>query len=184
MSGSDRSTADRLKRGRPCRITIVAAIIVFMLFAPEMMEGKYMEPTMKDGQVFVVSKARYSAKRKSPERDRLVILDKKFSLDAGAEDNIMSRVIGLPGDTVEITEGKVLVNGEEYTTRNGIRGAAGEVPLTKLEGNQVFLLSDHRGAGDPDSSDSALGPVDMRKIKGNVLFRIWPLKQIASMRYR
>ena len=76
------------------------------------------------------------------------------------------------------------VNGEEYTTRNGIRGAAGEVPLTKLEGNQVFLLSDHRGAGDPDSRDSALGPVDMRKIKGNVLFRIWPLKQIASMRYR
>ena len=184
MRGSDRSAAEGFRRGRPYRIAIVAAIIVFMLFAPEIMEGKYMDPTMKDGQVFVVSKARYSAKRKSPERDRLVILDKKLSLDAGAADNIMSRVIALPGDTVEIIEGKVLVNGEEYTTRNGIRGAAGEMPLTKLEGNQVFLLSDARAAGDPDSRDPGLGPVDMRKIKGNVLFRIWPLKSFASMRYR
>lgn len=184
MPGPERSSADWRRRGRPYRIAIVAAIIVFMLFAPEMMEGKYMEPTMKDGQAFVVSKARYSAKRKSPERDRLVILDKKLSLDAGAADNIMSRVIALPGDTVEITEGKVLVNGEEYITRNGVRGAAGEVPLTKLEGNQVFLLSDERAAGDPDSRAAKLGPVDMRKIKGNVLFRVWPLNRFASMRYR
>ncbi len=182
MTKADRTAPAGRRRRSPYRLAIVAAIIVFMLFAPEMMEGKYMEPTVKDGQVLVVSKTRYSAKRRTPERDRLVILNKRLSLDAGAEDNIISRVIGLPGDTVQITEGKVLVNGEEYTTATGIRGAAGEVPPVKLEGNQVFLLSDDRSAGAPDSRDAALGPVDMREIRGNLLFRVWPLNRFASMR--
>ena len=171
----------RRKRGRPYRIAIVVAIIVFLLLAPEVQEGNSMDPTISDGQVFVVSKSRYSAKRKAPEADKLVILQKSLSLDAGAKDNIITRVIAVPGDTVEIKNGKVFVNDEEYVTKGGIKGAKGTFARTKLKGNEVFVLNDNRKAKSIDSRSPKLGLVDMREIKGNVLFRIWPLSKFKGM---
>jgi len=169
------------KRFRPYRIAIVVAIIVFLLLAPEVQNGNYMDPTITDGQVLVVSKSRYSAKRKSPAPDRLVILKKPLSLEVGADDNIIARVIAVPGDTVEISKGKVFVNDEEYVTHSGIKGAKGSFEKTKLEGNEVFLLSDNRKVKKYDSRNPDIGLVDMRQIKGNVLFRIWPINKFAGM---
>ncbi len=171
----------RRKRGRPYRIAFVVAVIVFLLLAPEIQNGNSMDPTISDGQVFVVSKSRYSAKRKAPETDKLVILEKTISLDAGAKDNIITRVIAVPGDTIEIKNGKVFVNDEEYVTKGGIKGAKGTFARTKLKGNEVFVLNDNRKAKSIDSRNSKLGLVDMREIKGNVLLRIWPLTKFDGM---
>lgn len=178
----------RRAKGRPYRLAIVVALILFLVVAPEIQEGNSMDPVIKDGQVFVVSKiSRYSAKRKAPAHDKLVILDKQYSLDAGAKDNIITRVIAVPGDTVEISKGKVIVNGEEYITGNDVKGAAGSFKKTKLKGNQVFVLSDNRSSkrfGIYDSRNPRLGDgglIDMRKIKGNVLLRIWPLREFGIM---
>ena len=113
-------------KGRPYRLAIILAIVFFIVIAPEIQEGNYMDPTIRDGQMLLGNKfAHFSAKRKAPERDTHVILDKDISLEAGAEDNIVTRVIALPGDTVEVKDGKVLVNDEEYVTRNDISGAKG-----------------------------------------------------------
>ena len=142
-----------------------------------------MDPAVKDGQVLLANKfARYSAKRKAPERDTIVIIDKKVSLDAGADDNIITRVIAVPGDTVEIKGGKVFVNNKEYTTRNGEYGATGKFKKRKLKGNQVFVLSDNRESAKFEKLDSRnpdLGLVDMRKIRGNAVMRIWPLSEFT-----
>ncbi|MDO4869520.1 MAG: signal peptidase I [Bacillota bacterium] len=181
MGKYDTPAVKERKRGRPYRIAIVLAIIVFLLLAPEVQEGKYMDPTLSDGQVLVVTKSRYSAKRKAPEHDKLVILEKTTSLDAGAKDNITSRVIAVPGDTVEIKNGTVYVNEEEYVTKNGIKGAKGSFKSTRLKGNQVFILSDNRSVKQYDSRNPDVGLVDMRQIKGNVLFRVWPLNKLSYM---
>ena len=174
----------RHRKGRAYRIAFVVAVIVFLLLAPEIQNGNSMDPIISDGQVFVVSKSRYSAKRKAPETDRLVILEKTTSLDAGAKDNIITRVIAVPGDTVEIKNGKVLVNDEEYVTKGGIKGSKGTFARTKLKGNEVFVLNDNRTVKSIDSRSARLGLVDMRNIKGNVLFRVWPLKKIRGMNDR
>ena len=108
------------------RLAFVAAVIVFILLAPEVNNGNYMDPTITDGQALVTSKTSFTMNRGMPDRGQLVILKKPFSQEAGAKDNIITRVIGLPGDTVEITEGKVLVNDEEYVTPNGIKGCSDE----------------------------------------------------------
>ena len=131
------------KKWRPYRIAIVLAIIVFILLAPEVQTGHSMDPTISDGQVLVVTKSRYSAKRKAPEHDKLVILEKTLSLDAGADDNIIARVIAVPGDTVEVKNGKVLVNEKEYVTRSGIKGAKGGVRA----GRQPQFKKIHRQQG-------------------------------------
>lgn len=172
-------------KGRPYRLAIILAIIFFIVIAPEIQEGNYMDPTIRDGQVLLGNKfAHFSAKRKAPERDTLVILDKDISLEAGAEDNIVTRVIALPGDTVEVKDGKVLVNDEEYVTRNDISGAKGTFKKKTLKGNQVFVLCDNRSASEfrkYDSRNPKLGTVDMRKIRGTVVVKTWPLSAFSFM---
>ena len=68
--------------------------------------------------------------------------------------------------------------------KGGIKGTAGSFPKTKLKGNEVFLLNDNSAsgtAGNPDSSNPELGLVDMREIRGNIIFRIWPLTGFGTM---
>ena len=161
------------------RFAIIAAIIVFILLAPEVNDGNYMEPTIDGGQALVTTKTAFSMNRGMPDRGQLVILKKPFSRDAGADDNIITRVIAVPDDTVEIAEGKVLVNDEEYVTPNGIKGCRGEFQKTKIKDNQVFVLCDNRNTKKVfDSRNDAIGVMSSKQIKGKVLLRIWPPKKL------
>lgn len=166
------------RRKSPYMVAIALAIVMFTLVAPEVNEGDAMSPAINDGQVLVVSKTKYSAKRGEPERDKVVILEKNAAQNV-SEDNIIARVAGLPGETVEIKDGKVYIDGEEYITENGVSGAEGEMKV-KLTEDQVFLLCDNRDEN-VDSRNEKLGPVNMRDIKGNVLFCVWPLSQFGGI---
>lgn len=168
------------RRRSPYMTAAALAIVLFLVLAPEINEGNAMDPTIKDGQLLVTSKlTHYSAKRGAPDRDRLVIVDKVLSKKISS-DNIIARVAAVPGDHVVIRDGSVYVNDEEYVAPGGIRGAEGDLDI-KLTGQEVFLLCDNREEV-LDSRDPKLGPVDMRKIKGNVLLRIWPLSAFGKVK--
>ena len=109
------SKASWRRRYRPYIAAAVLAFVLTMLVAPEVNEGKGMEPTLKDGQVLVVTKKSYSAKRGAPELGQIVVLEKKLAPEV-YKDNIIGRVAGLPGDSIEIKNGKVYRNGKEYIT--------------------------------------------------------------------
>ncbi len=161
------------------RLAFVLAIIVFILLAPEVNNGNYMEPTLSDGQILVTSKTTFTTNRGMPDRGQLVILKKPFSQEAGADDNIITRVIAIPGDTVEITDGKVLVNDEEYITPNGIEGCKDEVTKVKVKENHVFVLCDNRNTKQKmDSRNENIGVMSSKEIKGKVLIRVWPLEKL------
>lgn len=166
------------RRYRPYIAAAVLAFVLTMLVAPEVNEGNAMEPTLRDGQVLVITKNSYSAKRGEPELGQVVILEKTLAPDV-SEDNIIGRVVGLPGDTIEIKNGKVYRNGKEYITEGGISGAEGKLKV-KVGKDDVFLLSDNRDST-IDSRNKKLGTVDMREIKGNVKFVIWPLSDIGGV---
>ena len=156
------------------------AIVLFLVVAPEVQEGPSMDPTIKDGQVLVTSKmTHYSSKRGAPDKGKLVVLDKVLSKKI-SNDNIIARSIASDGDHVVIKDGVVYVNDEEYVAPGGIRGAEGELDMT-LGKNEVFLLCDNREEL-MDSRNPKLGAVDMRKIKGNVLLRIWPLSKFGKVK--
>ena len=163
------------KAHRWYRLAFIAAIIVFILLAPEVNNGKYMEPTIEDGQALITSKTSFTMNRGMPDRGQLVILKKPFSQEAGADDNIITRVIAIPGDTVEITDGVVLVNDEEYVTPNGIKGCKDDFAKVKIKDNQVFVLCDNRNTKKVfDSRNENIGVMSSKQIKGKVLMRVWP----------
>ena len=166
------------RRYRPYIVAGVLAFVLTMFVAPEINEGNAMSPTIKDGQVLVTIKASYSAKRGQPDLGQVVILEKLLAPDV-SKDNIIGRVVGLPGDTVEIKGGKVYRNGKEYVTKGGISGAEGKLKVD-VGKDDVFILSDNR-TSNVDSRNKKLGLVNMREIKGNVKFIIWPLSDIGGV---
>ena len=140
---------EKEKAHRWYRLAFVAAIVMFILLAPEVNNGKYMDPTISDGQVLVTSKTAFSTNRGMPDRGQLVILKKPFSQEAGADDNI--------------------------TTPNGIEGCKDEVTKVKIKEGKVFVLCDNRNTKLKfDSRNEDIGVMSAKEIKGKVLLRAWP----------
>lgn len=165
-------------RNAPYLIAVCLAFVMVILVAPEVNEGSAMEPAIEDGDFLVVSKTSYSLNRGIPDRNQVVILEKNVAEDV-SRDNIIARVAGLPGETVEIRDGKVYIDGKEYVTPGGIKGAEGQLQI-ELGEEEVFLLCDNREEN-TDSRNEGLGPVDMRDIKGDVLLRIWPFSGFGGI---
>ena len=167
-------------RRSPYVIAFVLAVVMFVLVAPEVNEGNAMDPTIQDGQILVVSKTAFSENRGAPDRGQIVILE-KLAARGVSEDNLIARVAGLPGETVTVKKGEILIDGEPYVTENGISGAGAlEEMQVELTDSQVFLLCDNREEL-MDSRNNALGAVELTDIKGKVLFSVWPFSRLGGI---
>jgi signal peptidase I len=110
----------------------------------------------------------------------VVVLDRPPGV-ASAADELVKRVIGMPGDRIEARDGRVLRNGvpisEPYLRPGCADNAAGLAPVTVPSG-QIYLLGDNRC----HSLDSrGFGPVDMRSVQGRAVAIIWPLDHAGSI---
>ena len=163
--------------------TLVLTVLIFLgiqtfVAQPYRVEGESMESTLEPDQHVLIDKLtpRWSAY----ERGDIVVLDPPEEAAQGGTPFI-KRVIGLPGDRVELRDGAVYVNGsrldEPYVYRDdGVpqRTEAlldGETAWTVPDGS-VFVLGDHRG----NSSDSrAFGPIEIAHVLGRAWLRYWPV---------
>ncbi len=165
-------------RYRPYIIAVVLAIIMTTLVMPEVMDGDLMSPTMEDGTIVVCTKISYSAKRGLPPINQVVVLEKKATKGV-FEDNLMARVVGIPGDTIEIKENKVYRNGA--LIRQGQDDDHwGSLESITLGEDEVFLLGDN-DQGKTDSRNEKIGTVSMKEIKGNVAWIIWPVSEFGKV---
>ena len=87
------------------------------------------------------------------------------------EDKLVKRVIGLPGDTIKIDDGKVFINGKEYKEKykrdKKAERRSLDIIQLELKESQYFIMGDNRN----HSSDSRLfGPIDISEIKSKYLF--------------
>jgi signal peptidase I len=135
-------------------------------------KGRSMEETFSDGQRVVVLKAFYAL-----QRGDIVVF--ASSEDPGKD--LIKRVVGLPGEVVQIRRGGVYINGkrleEDYLKPN----ARGRYETTRepvrLDPNCYYVLGDNR----PDSHDSRyFGEVPKGSIKGKVVVRWWPFSMFKS----
>jgi signal peptidase I len=137
-------------------------------------ESVSMEPTLHAGNFVIVNKLAYQIGR--PVRGDVIVF--KYPPDPTQEPYV-KRVIGLPGDLVEITDGRVYINGvplfEPYLADEISRGGEWRIPA-----NSLFVLGDNRN----NSSDSrAWGMVPMDYVIGKALLVYWPPQKWAWLSF-
>jgi signal peptidase I len=150
---------------------LVAALIQFFVLEPLRVDGQSMSQTLIHNEFILVSKADYW--REEPQR-----LDVVICRYPDREDTYVKRVVGIPGDTVEVKKDVVLVNGtalkEEYITYPADYNFG---PIT-LKADEYFVLGDNR----IHSTDShIIGPIKRNAILGRVRLVIYPLNKIRTI---
>jgi len=159
-------------------ISVVLAIFVILfIYQPVKVEGTSMMPTLDDQERIFINKFVYRFHFGSIDRGDTVV----FWFPGDPTKSYIKRVIGMPGDRVEVDQGKVIVNGqalvENYVPpefRDQTSMAERVVPA-----DQYFVLGDHRSS----SNDSrAWGMVPRRYIYGKAVFIYWPLDKMGLLR--
>jgi len=152
---------------------MLAALVVVFVVQPVKVEGTSMLPRLHDGErIFVNKLIYYDEYRWAPkiERGDIVV----FWYPEDPSKSYIKRVIGLPGETVEIREGAVLINGsplvESYLDPKSNLATKSQAPaVVKL--NYYFVMGDNR---DNSSDSRSWGLVPKKYIYGKALFRYWP----------
>lgn len=151
--------------------TVLPAIVIALLInvfvgQATRVEGQSMEPNLHSDQRLVVEKMSY--RFHGPQRFDIVVL----KLPSQGEELLIKRVVGLPGETVEIHDGLVYVNGlpldEFFVQGETYPGRQGSVTVPPLH---VYVLGDNRN----HSNDSrSFGPVPIENVVGRAWVSYWP----------
>ena len=188
---------------------VIALLIRYYVGTPTIVKQSSMYPTFKQNDRLVLNRI-YRTAKTIPSRGEIITFEaptaqaessnnptakyernsrgwlKKFTynvLEIG-KISYIKRVIGLPGEHVEIKDGKVYINGNELKENY----LSDTVKTESMDGdffdiivpqNTVFVMGDNRSG----SSDSRIfGCIPYEKIEGKVIFRFWPLNNIGSVK--
>jgi len=164
----------RLYRTIASSIIVVAAIAVLIatLWFPVMsVNGTSMEPIMNDGDIIVAVKD-------------IRLIDRGDIIAFYYNDKVLlKRVIGLPGDTVNMDDqGNVFVNGklvkEPYISKKSLGICDVQFPVT-VDENSVFVLGDHRSVS-VDSRSKDMGNIFNERIIGKIVWQIYPFNKLGT----
>ncbi len=164
-------------------LLVLCLSYLFITFVGQRTEvqGSSMEATLSNGDQLIVDKISY--RFRDPKRYDIIVFPFRY------EDNTfyIKRIIGLPGETIQIDgEGNIWVNGEileESYGREMIRdpGLAAE-PITLGE-DEYFVMGDNRN-NSSDSRVEAVGNIHRNEIIGRAFIRIWPLSKFGILKHQ
>ncbi len=155
---------------------VIAIVVILFLYQPVRVEGTSMKPTLADEERIFINKFVYRFGFSQIARGDVVV----FWFPRDTTKSYIKRVIGVPGDTVEVKDGTVFVNAkklyEPYVTEENRDHASWEA--RELGTDEFFVLGDHRNA----SNDSrAWGLVPRSYIYGKAVFVYWPLDRMGVL---
>ena len=155
---------------------VLAAMVGIMLFQTVTMQESSMEPTIAVGDRFFINRVVY--KFSSPKRGDLIVFRTNASDDAALH---IRRVIGLPGETIQISGGRILIDGEAYKEGKDFPmisnpGLASSSII--LESGEYFVLGDNRNNSE-DSRYADIGMIKKRYIAGKIWFTCAPFEKLG-----
>jgi len=159
-------------------ITILIAVVVFVCLQLTVqaytVEGSSMEPNFYDGEDIMVNKVCYHSS--GPQRGEVIIFDPPFA----SPRPFIKRVIGLPGETVEIKDGKVFIDGIPIEEEYIMAPPNYTMPAIEVPENEYFVLGDNRNV----SADSRNGwTVPRDNIIGKAWFIYWPPSKLGVVKH-
>lgn len=169
-------------------VLLAAFLINQFIFQSYFVEGTSMVPTLQNNDRLIIEKvdrtlAHATGRPYMPTRGEIVVLDSSLIAANGASEQLIKRVIGLPGDTVSVKDGVVTVTNKENPDGFNVDKRLGlelvptysSQPLTfTVPEKHVFVMGDNRAQnGSHDSR--AFGPVPSEKLEGRLWARILPL---------
>jgi signal peptidase I len=159
----------------------VFLFIYLLVLQPHKIKGHSMEPNFQDKEYLLTDKITYRFLR-DPQRGDVVV----FKAPPNYTDEYIKRIIGLPGEKIMVSQGKVYINGralgESYLPA-GLFISGGnylqEGKVVTVPANSYVVLGDNR----PHSLDSrAFGPVNFEKLTGRAWIVYWPLGEIGGIK--
>lgn len=136
-----------------------------------------MQPNFYSGDYVITSRQAYKLFG-DPKRGDVIVFKSHLYDEKGKQKNLIKRIIGLPGDSVEIKNGDVYINGEllqeEYVAEQGL---SGEMEAVTVPEGRLFVMGDNRRVSQ-DSRSPAVGTIEMESIVGKVVIRLYPFNQI------
>jgi signal peptidase I len=153
-------------------LLIVLVVNVFLAQATRV-EGQSMEPNLHNNERLIIEKISY--RFHPPHRGDIVVI----RMPNRHSDPLIKRVVGLPGETIEIRDGHVYINGQMLNEPYLEQLTYGDTGPHVIAPGYMFVLGDNRGA----SNDSrSFGEVTISSIVGHAWFRYWPLNEIGLVR--
>jgi len=150
-------------------LVIVLVINVFLAQATRV-EGQSMEPTLHNNQRLIIEKVSYYFH--PPARGEIIVLRRH----GASGDPLIKRVVGLPGETIAIHDGRVYINDVPLDEPYLAQATFGSMPPKLVPEESVFVMGDNRGA----SNDSrAFGMVSFDDIIGRAWVRYWPMSDVG-----
>ena len=156
---------------------LIAIVLIVFIYQPVKVEGTSMMPALLDQERIFINKFTYRFGIGNIQRGDTVV----FWFPGDPSKSYIKRVIGMPGDRVEVDDGKVIINGQalvesyvppEFRDRSSM-------PARVIPEDEYFVLGDHRSS----SNDSrAWGMVPRRYIYGKAVFIYWPLDKMGLLR--
>lgn len=141
--------------------------------------GQSMENTLHDGDNLIVDKLSY--RFRDPKRFEIIVFPYQYEKNT----YYIKRIIGLPGETVQVKDGYVYIDGEKLDEHYGkeVMDSAGiaETPI-QLGDDEYFVLGDNRNHSS-DSRDPSVGVLHRDDLIGRAWVRIWPLDSIGVIQH-
>lgn len=142
--------------------------------------GMSMYPTLSDGDNLIVDKISY--RFQDPKRYDIIVFPYQYKENT----YYIKRIIGLPGEEVQIIDGVVYINGEllgEDYGREVMEDAGIAAEPIQLGEDEYFVLGDNRNASS-DSRDPSVGIIHREDIVGRAFIRIWPLTDFGILKHQ
>ncbi len=156
---------------------LLVVVVRMFLFSPYLVDGNSMQPNFHPGERVIVNKILYDLR--SPERGEVIVFHSPYQND------YIKRIIGLPGETIEVRGDVVFINGKilsEPYLKSEIDAAVADGEFynnkdyssTKIPAGQIFVMGDNR-SNSHDSRD--IGFISYDQIVGRADLIIWPLSE-------
>ena len=160
-------------------IAIVIALIVVQFIKPTIVKESSMEPNFYNNDYLFVSKQAY--RWGEPKRGDVVIFKSSLVQENGDEKLLIKRVIGLPGETLDIRDEHVYINGEMIDDSFTMDGTTyGEIDGLVIPEDEYFCMGDNRDVS-IDSRDPAVGCVHVDQMVGRAVFRLFPFNEFGTI---